>query len=473
MVAHNFHNRVEIIRGTTPAISLPLYVDPTPDDSWAISQLSFMALQQDELAIVPRPIPGAISYALSEGLLVDGQVLPVDPSPKAFTRLPDFDLLSLAHRLPQSERERLEGLGFVSAFTTKTIRARASELGMVPIQRSDSVRADDKRALLRHAGDYGVHTCLHVEVSRDYNSHALPEEIRRFGGWLKLSNAMGGCGIVQLPSDFDQAVFSSGIRALEQDYSNGLTASKVFSPEAQGLIWSPNSSPETPFGITLEVDASYYGSKLLVGSSVLEIDRKGRHKTHAFFQQIIGDNGEFLGSGLLDVPRTFGTELLDNLEEQSRRIAKLSVNELGFVGICGIDFVVILKPDGNLDTRIIELNARPPISATSYIVGSTKLEAPAWRAPYMTASSPIVDMQQFEELLTINKKMLTRADPQVGRITPLHFGTICTEYGGAPRILRPSPWCQVVITGSSDSAIDSLMEQVQASGNVRFGRPNW
>jgi len=472
VVAHNFHNRVEIVAGAEPAVALPLYTDPSPKDSLAISQLALMAVGRGEVALVPRPIPGAIAYAVSEGLIERDQIIPLDP-PEALHNLARCDLLSMAQELPVEERVRLLGRGFVSAFTTPSIRSRAERLGMTSIQRSDSFLADDKREFLKHASAYGVQTCQHVEVEGPEVMPELPPEMPRFGAWMKLSNAMGGCGIVPLEAGFTSAEVTAGLRRLKDDMRIGLAASGVFSAEAQSLIWPSEGRFSSHFGVTIEVDASCYGRKVCVASAVLELDRDGTHRTHASFRQIIGESGEFLGSGLLNVAAVFGPELVSKLEDQYARIGLLCREELRFAGICGVDFIVVADERGNLDVRIIELNARPPISATSYIVGSLKLDAPAWRAPYLVAREPIVSMEQFEQLLVLNGRSLTRSDPEAGRITPLQFGTIAAERGGESRVLRPATWCQVLVSGSSDAAVSELMRKVEAAGDVRFGRPDW
>lgn len=474
VVAHNFHNRVTPVPGHHRSVKLPLHVDPTPQDSLAICQLPLMALGPSEISIIPRPIPGAIEYTVSEGLAAPGQIICLDPASADPRKLANDDLISMAAALPIAERSRLAGLPFVSAFTTASIREQAAALGMVPIQRSDSVLADNKSAFLLHAEKHGVQVCEHYDFS-DINapSKIYSGKLQRHGGWVKVSNAMGGCGLSYLDPHFTPDHVSHALARLRGDVQQSLIASRVFSEAAHELVW-PHDQVSSPFfPITIEVDASCYGEKILVGSSVVEINRLGTHRTHAYFQQIIGEGGEFLGSALLNVPSRFGASLFEKLEDQAARIARLACDDLGFAGIAGIDFIVVQDEDRNLDVRIIELNARPPISATSYILGSQKLGASAWRAPYLVTDRPIVSMLQLEQLLTIDGKNLTRTDPDAGRITPLHFGTLTKGAGDSATIVRPANWCQVLISAASEAAIDILISKVQGRGEVRFGRPNW
>lgn len=474
VVAHNFHNRVTPVPGHHPAVRLPLCVDPTPLDSLAIGQLPMTVLSPSEVTIVPRPVPGFIEYAVSEGLAAPGQIICLDPANTDPSKLANEDLISMAAVLPMAERSRLFGLPFVSAFTTASIREQAASLDMAPIQRSDSVFADNKSEFLRHAGKHGIQVCEHYDFS-DVNvaSKIYSGTLQRHGGWIKVSNAMGGCGLGYLAPQFTEAHVALALKRLRGDVQQSLIASRIFSETAHELVWPPNQVSSPFFPITIEVDASCYGEKLLVGSSVVEINRLGAHRTHAYFQQIMGEGGEFLGSALLNVPSRFGASLLKKLEDQAARIARLACHDLGFAGIAGIDFIVVQDEDRNLDVRIIELNARPPISATSYILGSQKLGASAWRAPYLVTDKPIVSMLQLEQLLTIDGRNLTRTDPDAGRITPLHFGTITRGSGDSASIVRPANWCQVLISAASEAAIDTLISKVQGQGEVRFGRPNW
>jgi hypothetical protein len=284
---------------------------------------------------------------------------------------------------------------------------------------------------------------------------------------------MGGCGVYHLPCGFDEVALVKALDNLRRDVIAGLVASGGFSPESAAGVWPRGTSCPQHFGVTLEVDASMFGEKLLTGSSVVEIARGGRHFTHAYFHQIIGEGGEFLGSGLLDIDRLFGRAVKESLEIQSERIAQLVDSRLDFAGVCGIDFILIKTSSGDIDVRIIELNARPPISSAAYILGSQKLGATSWRAPYLIADEPILSMQQLEQILTIDGRTLTRTHPESGRVTPLHFGTICSKEGEDYRFLRPTSWCQVVITGNSDGDIDRLINSIQRQGRVRFGRPDW
>lgn len=481
ILSHNFQNNSVLHRPPQGAFLpeegrarvMPLYVDPTPLDSWAISQLVLMTAQKDEIALVPRPIDGAYEYGLREGLIAPGQVVPLDLTPARGHTSEDLDLLRLAAKLPSSVRETLEGKAFVSAFSTPFIRERAKKLGLSPIQKGDSVFADDKRSLLRNAAEYGIATCPHVEVTDNFKFNCVPRYFSRYGAWLKLSQAMGGCGIVHLKPGFGEEELLQGLQVLRKDVIAGMVASKAFTKGSAARIWPEGARAPTHYGVTLEVDASMFGTKLLTGSSVLSIDESGRQVTSAYFQQMLTDQGEFLGSGLLDVTARFGPKVLSILQDQSARIAKLCAEKLNFAGVCGIDFIVLETKEGELEVRIIELNARPPISATSFILGSQKLKATAWRAPYLISRAPLVAMDQLEELLTINGKNLTRSDPDSGRITPLHFGTICTRKRETTKVVRPSHWCQVLVSAASDAETAALIEKVQAGGEVRFGRPEW
>lgn len=478
-LAHNFHDNSVFHRprpeGGTSTSPMPLYIDPSPADSWAISQLALNTAQRGEVALVPRPIPGALEYAIGEGLNSPEQVVPLDIPRGAIAggRMTDIDILSLARTLPPTELARFHGEAFVSAFSTPEVRDRARELGFDPIQRGDSISTDDKRALHRHAHEFGVATCPFVEVTEELHFSQIPRFFQAYGAWLKLSHAMGGCGVYHLPPGFDEGMLGRALENLRGDVITGLVASGGFSPKSAADVWPPGAPCPRHFGVTLEVDAAMFGEKVLTGSSVVEISRGGRHVTHAYFQQIIGEGGEFLGSGLLDLEGRFGQSVRTTLEAQAKQIGQLVHSRLDFAGVCGIDFILLKTPSGDIDVRIIELNARPPISSAAYILGSLKLGAPAWRAPYLIANEPIVSMHQLEEMLTIGGRALTRADPESGRVTPLHFGTICSKVGDNYLITRPANWCQVVITGASNTAVERLINRIQTAGNVRFGRPDW
>ncbi|MFM1847678.1 MAG: hypothetical protein RL417_1152, partial [Pseudomonadota bacterium] len=100
-LAHNFHDNSVFRRhdgnrgfGDSP---MPLYIDPSPADSWAISQLGLNTAQRGEVALVPRPIPGALEYAIEERLNLPDQVIPLDIAPTTRgAAITDFDILTLA-----------------------------------------------------------------------------------------------------------------------------------------------------------------------------------------------------------------------------------------------------------------------------------------------------------------------------------------------------------------------------------------
>jgi hypothetical protein len=452
---------------------MPIQINPGPHADKSLNHLSVPSLADNEIALT-TPLPlGMLEYYEERGLLASRDrviSVPVDDSSVAHHGFPHFDPLSLA----VSRRLELGGVFFVSAFTSRFIRSQAEQLGLKPVQMSDSFITNDKVGFGMWSEYYGYSACPRIVVTSANDVERAASRFRNSPVWVKFSHAFGGDLLFKCEAPLNS---SQILGCIERMYKAVGLASKVnqYGGMSMDELWAPGDIAPRCGGIVIEQDARYMrsqsspGKVLCTGSNLMEVHSDGSCRVKGYFEQIIGAAGEFLGSAAFDPLERFGPCMKAELDRQFGAIGRYCDERLQLQGIVGIDFMIIEDSNGEIRPVMIELNGRPPVSAFSHIVGTQKLSAPYWVSRCVSGPSTLESAGDFERLVTVGSTNYARTDWKTGAVIPMCLATV-SNHGdnGSTSVLSPSPRAQVLVAGESQAHCDEIFKLLERHKGVRF-----
>lgn len=456
---------------------LPIQIDSEPDDNKSTNHLAVPCLADNEIALTTTLPDGLVQYYIERGLLSSpDQVVSFngDLNGKRAIGFPHFDPVTLALK----ERPALGDGYFVSCFTSNFIREQAEELGLKPVQQSDSFLTNDKIGFGSFAEEYGFSVCPRVVLKHPGDLERAATRFKDTPVWTKYSHAFGGDLLVKC--DLPTTAVKIGA-AVSRMFGSIEQATRVNDYRGVTLetLWPTGSLLPRCGGITVEQDARYIdgfttpGKILATGSNLMQVNSDGTTSIKGYFEQIIGPAGDFWGSCAFDPVERFGFFMKYELERQFKGIGRYCQEELSLFGLVGVDFMIIERPDGQIRPVMIELNGRPPISACSHIVGTEKLKAPFWVSRYMWAPNDLTSAADFEQAVTVGNTNYARTSPTEGAIIPMYLASVThKDEQGRSEVVIKKNWAQILVAGENKEHCAELFQMLEREKGIHFTRPN-
>ncbi len=454
----------------------PIQIDAVPDDNKSTNHLAVPCLGDNEVALTTTLAEGLVDYYVERGLIASaGQVVSFNGRLNRLRSMgfPHFDPVSLALQ----DRAPLGGGYFVSAFTSPYIREQARQLGLAPVQVSDSFETNDKIGFGAFAERYGYSCCPRVALNSPNDIDVAVTRFRDTPAWVKFSHAFGGDLLAKVEAPVTARKI---VEVIDRMFRAVETATRVNSYGGHNLesIWPMGELLPRCGGIVVEQDARHIGGfitpgrVLSTGSNLMQVNHDGTSSVRGYFEQIIGPAGDFWGSCAFDPIERFGACVKADLDRQFRAIARYCREQLRLFGLVGVDFMIVERPDGEVRAVMIELNGRPPISACSHIVGTEKLKAPFWVSRYMLAPNNLESVHDFEETVTVGGRNLARSSPAEGAVVPMYLASVAHQHeDGRSEVLIKKNWGQILVAGESREHCAEIFRALEQDKGVRFTSP--
>lgn len=276
--------------------------------------------------------------------------------------------------------------------------------------------------------------------------------------WLKLCRGSGGDLVIKLRGPVGEEELTEGIARLHVSTREAFTKNS-FSKSAAENFWPEDEVFPRDGTIILEKNA---GKISVNGSSLVLISDDGRFHIPSYFEQMT-ENGAYLGSR----PYLLPAEVAEQLHEQTQKIARYAY-ERGVRGIVGTDFLVIEEGAG-LSVVNIELNGRPPISSTAYMLGEKMREIHGhtdWININAHAPSKLYTLEDFEAIFRgLEEEGISCTD---GLVTPQAFRTQYSRMWDGRSYLsedsHASNAVKVLISGRSSESCQRVLEVLKSRG---------
>lgn len=430
---------------------------PEPYGDNYLNGLSAMALAQGERTFCLPLLPGSVELYEREGVLNGGVVheLPYDAA-KSYTRgFPDSDVVSA---LEENQIDLSEFAVFF-AFPTEYARQQVNSLGGLTLQDSDP-RLTNNKADFREAADrYGFRVAPGMTITTlDDISRAVNFLEGEDTAWLKLCRGSGGDLVIKLRGPIEEEELIDGIARLYVSTREAF-AKNSFSSTAEEYFWPEGASFPRDGTIILEKNA---GKIAVNGSSLVLISDDGRYCIPSYFEQMT-ENGAYLGSR----PYTPPEEVREQLQEQTEKIARYAFDR-GIRGIVGTDFLVIEEGE-ELSVVNIELNGRPPISSTAFMLGEKMREIHGhtdWININAYAPGKIYNIEDFEAVFRgLEEDGISQED---GLVTPQAFRTQYSRAEGDENYLaddsHASNAVKILISGRGKESCQRVLEVLRSRG---------
>ena len=455
----------------------PIQIDSEPDDNKSTNHLAVPCLGDNEIALTTTLPPGLLRYYEERGLISSAdQVVSFngDLGRKRGVGFPHFDPVTLALK----EGCDLGSGYFASAFTSDYIREQASDLGLLPVQQSDSFLTNDKVGFGTFAPVYGYSCCPRVVLKSSSDIDLAIERFAHAPVWVKYSHAFGGDLLMKVDAPLTSEKLLGAIQRMYRSVKHAAEVNDYSGASVEDL-WPQGSLLPRCGGISVDLDARYIdgfttpGKVLAVGSNLMQINSDHSSNIEAYFEQIIGPAGDFWGSCAFDPARKFGPFIKAELDRQFKAIAKYACEQLNLFGIVGVDFMIIERADGHIRPVMIELNGRPPLSACSHIVGTEKLKAPFWISRYMWAPHDLRSAADFEAAVTVDGTNYARTSTDEGAVIPMYLASVTQEdRRGNASVVIAKNWAQILVAGNTKKDCDEIFRKLEDENGIHFVRPN-
>lgn len=435
----------------SPDHRLPL---PTPKGDFYLGNTSAAALQDGEVAICTTLIAGLKEYYRRLKLIPDtARIIEASPMTKGPPRygFPATDALELLRGQNIMSGEKIPYL--VPTFTNNKVREQARSLGMVMIDRPDSVLTNNKARLREASSQYGFRVLPGMILDR---FSSVTEAVNRlgespFGVWLKFPTGSGGDLVLHIESPVTGEKILSGIAKLRALVGQAFTEAD-FETTLEDF-WPNGSLCPDGLPISLELDARNIG-EIVVNGSTQFITNTNDHSIIGHFEQITTKEGEYLGNE----PYYPTDSIRSEIEKQVARVAEYNMSEHGFRGIQGVDWFLINQSGRNV-IYIDELNSRPTANTPPFIIAQ-KLGAPHWINTNVYTDKPIYTIDDYISL--IGRDLAYGELMKEGLVIPQAFRTLVTDSQ-----VFASPDFKILILGRDRKQCHDIMEQLSKRG-IRF-----
>lgn len=432
-----------------------LLSEPVGDDY--LSGLAAISAGENEAALVFTLLPGLQEYYRKEGI--------VDPSTEIIEvphrggkkyGFPHGDPLEQAGRLLDGEelREPMTGGPYVlvPTLTHDKVRSQAHAIGVRTLEQPPADQTNNKAKLREAAARYDIPLLPGRLIHHGDNLWQVASELRRssHGLWLKFPTGSGGDLVYRIPQP-TEGELRRAVRAVRD------TVHSAFEHGDLGMqgreFWPEHRIAPEDFPLVVEQDARNIGEIVVLGSNHFTVSPDGV-QVNGYFRQITGIDGEFIGSEKFEPDGAIRAQI-DDVTERTGRYCQ----DMGQYGVQGLDYFVIKLPDGSLQTFVLELNGRPPISSYPDIIGK-RVGINSWVNVNVTLPSAVSSLEDFAAIMGED---LYRKDATAG-VVPMAFRTIVDSDEG----VIASPHVKMVILGS-DFEKEAIITRLQERG-VKIGQ---
>ncbi len=433
---------------------------PFPDGDWYLRNTAVPAVRDGETVLCTTLIPGLQEYYREVGLVSDGShIVEVEPSldKKGTLGYPFTDPLA---GISGKVRLGSDGLGetsyLVPTYTNVQTESQAASIGLGSIDRVDSVVTNNKASLRRDADKYGIPMLDGSVVESDTE---LVDAVKKYGSlehgvWLKFATGSGG-DLVYRVKNVSERSLRNGIHAMRGSIARAFTQGE-FAVSAQDF-WPQGEFAPAELPLVIESDARNEGKVLMNGSNHFVTNKDGSVQILNQFEQLLTDEGEYLGS------RTFSPEgdVKQKLEDATMRAAEYNMSENSFYGIQGIDWFLMEDKNGDTQVKVVELNSRPIVSTLPVIV-SEKVGAPHWINTNVYTDTDVFDINDYIDIVG---RDLAFGNSEHGIVIPQAFRTLVTRSE-----VRPSPNFKILIMGDTPEKCAEIVDRLKQRG-IRFTPP--
>lgn len=452
VVCHNY-----TAAGSKDGTTVPFHISPTPRLDFPMSYLAVTSARPYEHVLSLTLQPGVLDYFRQIGIVSPNTIVhEVNPERSADGLLgfPFTDALTQARKqgvsLPQ-------GSSFVTTFPSQLARENALALGLQPIQRSDPALTNNKGLLRLFSKFYNYEVAPGVSLlSNDDISRAVTLFEGTDKAWLKLAHGAGGDLVLPITGPITEEKITAGRDSLYRSVQEAFQRSD-YGAGALERFWPADSFAPRLSVITIEKDIGRMGKILGNFSNSMLVHSNGTCETLAYYSQIIGHKGEFLGSA----PVTLTPSIQTCVEKETDKIGQLC-RGLNLYGLVGVDFFLIQDEKGAIRPIIIEMNGRPSSSLNTHLV-ATKLGAPYWINIDLHSSRELNTLEDFERHFAQSPIKYPRSSLSEGMVVPLSFSSMYVKEGDSYSLVHPDRKVRVMIASdqSQEHCLDILAELSQ------------
>jgi hypothetical protein len=384
-----------------------------------------------DIVLTLRTLPGLLDAYHQLGLLSPStrvfEVNPVlDENVTGYPNTSPLAQLSSNPSLGREFQDLFEGKEapiFVGTFLTDSMRNEISELGCDVVQTTNPALTNHKLSFGRASEEYGFDVMPQVAIENQMSFaeaallalRALQERRRNEGplsgpmtlAWLKLAGGSGGDFVQKIEISCDDALSSDPIipikTAVDAAYHRLRASVKLafernqYGEGALERFWPHDSVCPAESAVLVEQDARARGSIHVNASNLMIINDDGSHSVEGYFCQITGADGDYRGSMPWSPEADLPENILEQLEQSMRGIARYAFDRR-LRGYIGVDFFVTKNPCGQFELVMTEMNGRIPISGAAKIIAD-KLKAPAWINVNLELPEPIYSYEDFTRQL--------------------------------------------------------------------------
>jgi hypothetical protein len=435
-----------------------------------LSRLSEAVLGPNENALTIPCIPGHENYLRELGMLSTSNKLielPYNPPSRKDVGYPHAEIFSLASKRGLAD---YSGSCVVSWFPSPAVRASAEHLGCFTPQDSNAYFTNNKVYLRQEAERFGIRMCDGLVVAGEGDA---AKAAKQFAGasrvWIKNDIGSGGDGVIALEAPITEERLRECIARQYRLAEEAFTINK-FTDYSLEQYWGSKNPESPPVGtprIVVEADVSAHGTAIANCSNLMLIRKDGSYSVERYFRQRVSSEGAYQGSQpYLELDSKTRAEL----DFAMKPLADFCAAHRLF-GIVGVDFMLVRTPEGALEARIIELNGRPPVSASA-VMAAEKLGAPAWINCNIWGPHELNSIEDFERMMTLGGTNHARASLKEGLIFPLAFRALYSmNERGERALFHPSCSARVLICGESMEGCEELLQRLQREKGVTLQPP--
>lgn len=439
---------------------------PYPDGDAYLSRLGVRVAGRGDTVMCATMLPGELDYLRALGIAQGVQVLEVTPQikDKSKSGYPYTDPVGLLSGQVSLDTDGRPSY-LITVFNNSELMTQAKELGLNTLTQPDSTITNNK-ANFREASTKHGYRILPGLVMRE--GIDLAEAADRFGNtklgvWLKFPTGSGGDLVTHVTSVTERELLNA-VASMRESVWKALAKGSfdVSGPE----FWPDDKLTPERMPLVIESDARNYGKVILNGSNYFTTTRNGVI-TNGNFQQITTEEGEYVGSR----PYSAEGDILEELNEQTRRVGAHNIMDNKYFGIQGLDFFLVKGKDGKVTVYATELNSRPPISAFADIF-ARKLGVASWVNINLYTQREMRNIGDF--IAVVGEEMAFGKRDGSGKIVS---GIFPQSFRSMPSYTREhgqeffaSPNFKALIAGQTSEECNAIMGQLAEKG-IRFSPP--
>jgi hypothetical protein len=432
---------------------IPIQIAPWPaTDFYQAYYAQILGAANDTiLSLISQP--GMQSYHRRLGL-IDPTTRIVELNPRG-QRLgfPFTDPLMLARDYGVD----LQGKVFISTLPTPLTEKIAKAINGKPIQKVDSVVANDKGHFQQAASRFGFPVFESMEI---LGVRQLAQVEKRWGSSphgvvVRLSRGAGGDTAIFCPGTEEGITLA--LKTLRERCVDAFSAAQ-YHDGALEQFWPESSVVPRGGQVSISRHAKDYGEILLNGSLSMVVDQGGMYRVGSFYRQVTSDTGSFLGSALLNIDEDVRAQISKSLEGVCSYCQSMNL-----FGLVGVDFMLVKGQDGHTRLFFYEVNGRPSSSAMAELV-SKKLGATNFLQGVVKAEAPITTFEEARARIDAIGTDLLGGTASGAQLIILALSSRWQEFHGRRFLTHPSESFKVMAIGPTEAACAEIFSRLQSGG---------